>query len=75
ATAFFVYAIPFVPAGLEKIDSNSLTIGLLAAAIVSLLAIIFQLLYYRRVFNKRKELERLAEEEAKVAQVRRIAGE
>ena len=72
AAAFFVYVIPFVPAGLEKIDSNSLTIGLLAAVIVSLLAIIFQLLYYRRVFNKRKELERLAEEEAKVAQVRRF---
>ena len=47
--------ILFVPAGLEKIDSDSLTIGLLAAAIALVLAVIVQILIYRRILSKRKE--------------------
>jgi ADP-ribose pyrophosphatase len=72
AAVFFGYTILFVPAGLEKIDNESLTIGLLAAGIAMVLAAIFQVLYYRRAFDKRKAMAKLQREEEKIAQVRLI---
>jgi len=72
AAVFFGYTILFVPAGLEKIDSESLIIGLLAAGVAFVLAAIFQVLYYRSAFDKRKEMRKLRLEEEKVAQVRLV---
>jgi hypothetical protein len=74
AAAFFAYVIFFVPAGLEKIDGNSLTIGLLAAACAMALAVIFQIGVYRSILSKRKNQKRLTRAEERIAQVRRIAG-
>ena len=73
AAAFFAYVIFFVPAGLEKIDGESLTIGLLVAGIALLLAAIFQIAVYRSILSKRKNQKRLARAEERIAQVRRIA--
>jgi ADP-ribose diphosphatase len=73
AAVFFAYIIVFVPVDLAKIDRDSLTIGLLAAGIALLLAAIFQVLYYRRAFDKRKAMARLAREEEKIAQVRLVS--
>jgi ADP-ribose pyrophosphatase len=72
AAAFFAYVIFFVPAVLEKIDGNSLTIGLLAAACAMALAVIFQIAVYRSILSKRKNQKRLARAEERIAQVRRI---
>jgi ADP-ribose pyrophosphatase len=72
AAVFFGYTILFVPAGLEKIDSDSLTIGLLAAGIAMVLGAIFQVLYYRSAFDKRKAMAKLRREEEKIAQVRLV---
>jgi ADP-ribose pyrophosphatase len=73
AAVFFAYVIFFIPAGLVKIDSSSLTIGLQAAAVALLLAAIFQVLYYRRAFDKGKAMAKLRREEERVAQVRLIS--
>jgi len=70
AAVFFAYTILFVPAGLEKIDSESLTIGLLAAGIAMVLIANLQVLYYRSAFDKRKAMAKLQREEEKIAQVR-----
>jgi ADP-ribose pyrophosphatase len=72
AAVFFGYVILFVPTDLEKIDRDSLTIGLLAAGITMILAAIFQVLYYRSAFDKRKAMAKLRLEEEKIAQVRLV---
>jgi ADP-ribose pyrophosphatase len=73
AAVFFAYIIVFVPVDLAKIDRDSLTIGLLAAGIALVLAAIFQVLYYRRAFDKRKAMAKLRLEEDKIAQVRLVS--
>jgi len=71
AAVFFGYTILFVSGGLQKIDDASLAIGLLAAAIALVLAAIVQIIIYRRILSKRRNQERLARMEERVAQVRR----
>ncbi len=72
AAVFFGYTILFVSGGLQKIDSASLTTGLLAAAIALVLAAIVQIIIYRRILSKRRNQERLMRAEERVAQVRRL---
>jgi ADP-ribose pyrophosphatase len=71
AAVFFGYTILFVSGGLQKIDDASLAIGLLAAAIALVVAAIVQIIIYRRILSKRRNQERLARVEERVAQVRR----
>jgi ADP-ribose pyrophosphatase len=72
AAAFFLYAIFYVPSGLAKIDSVSLTTGLLVGGIALLLAAVLQIAFYRRALSKRKNQKRLAGAVARLAEVRRL---
>jgi len=72
AAAFFLYTILFVPSGLAKIDSASLTIGALVAVGALLLVALFQIAFYRRALSKRKNQKHLARAEERIAQVRRL---
>jgi ADP-ribose pyrophosphatase len=74
AAVFFAYVIFMVPAGLDKIDSQSLIIGLLASAIALVLVAMLQILIYRRILSRRRNQERLTRAEQRIAQVR-LTGE
>jgi ADP-ribose diphosphatase len=72
AAVFFGYTILFVSGGLPKIDGDSLTIGVLAGAIALVLVAMVQIVIYRRILSKRRNMQRLARAEERVAQVRRL---